>query len=63
MCKFLKHEYIERFLDNFENFQSTCTLTVCYCHYFHVTYAFQSESTLNSCLNLKEHFAQNRRDI
>ena len=34
--------------------------TICY---YHVTYAFQSESTLYSCLNVKEHLAQNRRDI
>ena len=30
---------------------------------FHVTFAFQSESTLYSCLNVKEHLAQNRCDI
>ena len=35
-------------------------LTVCY---YHVTYAFQSESTLYSCLNVKELLARNRRDI
>ena len=33
---------------------------VCSCH---VTYAFQSESTLYSCLNVKELLARNRRDI
>ena len=31
-------------------------VTVCSCH---VTYAFQSESTLYSCLNEKELLAQN----
>ena len=31
--------------------------------YYHVTYAFQSEFTLNSCLNVKELFARNRGDI
>ena len=31
------------------------------CH--HITYAFQSESTLYICLNVKEFLAQNRRDI
>ena len=36
------------------------TLTVCY---YHVTYAFQSESTLYSCLNVKELLPRNRRDI
>ena len=31
--------------------------------YYHVTYAFQSESTLYSCLNVEELFARNKRDI
>ena len=31
--------------------------------YYHVTYAFWSESTSYSCLNLKELLARNRRDI
>ena len=35
-------------------------ITACY---YHVTYAFQSESTLYSCLNIKELLAQNRRGI
>ena len=30
---------------------------------YHITYAFQSESTLCSCLNVKELLARNRRDI
>ena len=30
---------------------------------YHVTYAFQSESTLNSCLNVKELLARSRREI
>ena len=30
---------------------------------YHVTYAFQSESTLFSCLNVKELFARSRREI
>ena len=33
--------------------------SVCY----HVTYVFQSESTLYSCLNVKEVLARNRREI
>ena len=39
-----------------------CTehLTVCYCH---VTYAFHSDSTLYSYLNVKELLARNRRHI
>ena len=35
-------------------------LTVCS---YHVTYAFQSESTLYSCLSVKELLARNRREI
>ena len=35
-------------------------LTVCF---YHVTYAFQSESTLYSCLNVKELLARSRRKI
>ena len=35
-------------------------ITACY---YHVTYAFQSESTVYSCLNIKELLAQNRRGI
>ena len=31
--------------------------------FYHVTYVFQSESTLYSCLNVKELLAGNRRDI
>ena len=35
-------------------------MTVCF---YHVTYAFQSESTIYSCLVVKEHLARNRREI
>ena len=35
-------------------------MTVCSCH---VTYAFQGESTLYSCLNVKELLARSRREI
>ena len=37
-----------------------CILSVCSCH---VTYAFQSESTIYSCLNVKELLARSRREI
>ena len=40
--------------------QVSLALTVCSCH---VTYAFQSESTLYSCLNVKELLARSRREI
>ena len=33
------------------------------CMFLHVTYAFQSESILYSCLNVKELLAQSRRQI
>ena len=35
-------------------------MTVCS---YNVKYAFQSESTLYSCFNVKELFARNRRDV
>ena len=35
-------------------------MTACSCH---VTYAFQSESTIYSCLNVKELLARSRREI
>ena len=38
-----------------------CTVHLAVCSY-HVTYAFQSESTLYTCLNVKECHARNRRD-
>ena len=31
--------------------------------YYHLTHAFQSESTIYSCLNVKELLARNKRDI
>ena len=39
---------------------NSTNMTVCS---YHVTYAFQSESTLYSCLNVKELLARNRREI
>ena len=39
-----------------------CTVHLTECSY-HFTYTFQSESTLYSCLNVKELLARNRRDI
>ena len=38
----------------------TVHLTICY---YHVTYSFKSESTLYSCLNVKELLPRNRRSI
>ena len=37
-------------------------MSLCFDH-DHVTYAFQSESTLYSCLNVKELLARSRREI
>ena len=42
------------------SFATLVLLVVCS---YHVTHAFQSESTLYSCLNVKELLAQNRREI
>ena len=39
-----------------------CTVLLTACSY-HATYMFQSESTLYSCLNVKEPLAQNRHEI
>ena len=41
-------------------FAKSLIMTVCS---YHVTYAFQSESTLYSCLNVKQLLARNRREI
>ena len=45
---------------NAKCFNMLLKLTVCS---YHVTYAFQSESTFYSCLNVNELLAQNRREI
>ena len=45
---------------NLRNMLNTFALTVCSCH---VTYAFESESILYSCLNVKELLARSRRKI
>ena len=39
---------------------NTSNSTVCFCH---VTYPFQSESTVYICLNVKELLARSRREI
>ena len=44
----------------FENNFSSITMTVCS---YHVTYAFQTESTLYICLDVKELLARNRPDV
>ena len=43
--------------------QSRLIIILCNVCYYHVTYAFQSESTLHSYLNVKELLAPNRRNI
>ena len=47
-------------VEEVNEFESDLVLTVC-C--YHVMYAFQSESTLCICLNVKELLARNRCDI
>ena len=47
-------------LDKKKSNLTNIPLTVCS---YHVTYAFQSESTLYSCLNVKELLARSRREI
>ena len=58
-CLINKWEKISRYNSN-NRTTNTEFLTVCSCH---VTYAFQSESTLYSCLNVKELLARSRRKI
>ena len=48
------------FIIAISNFSKLGSLTVCSCH---VTYTFQSEFTLCSCLNVKELLTQIRREI
>ena len=44
-------------------FRMIFEITIVIVCYYHVTYKFQSESTLYSCLNVKELPAGNRRQI
>ena len=44
----------------FIEYKHSIRLTVCSCH---VTYLFQSESTIYNCMNVKELLAQNRPKI
>ena len=54
-------ELLPIILNNLEAILVTeISMTVCF---YHVTYTFQSESTLYSCLNLKELLARSRREI
>ena len=59
LCQVM-HGWDEMVLDNICQKWKVCKSTVCSCH---VTYVFQSESTLYSCLNIKELFARSRREI
>ena len=63
ICKQTLHHLAKLALNDWaELWVLICTmhLTVCSCH---VTYAFQSESTLFSCMNVKELLARNRCKI
>ena len=60
-------ERISLYISFFETFVSNRSF-ICNHHQttecsYHVAYAFQSESTFYSCLNVKELLAQNRSDI
>ena len=64
LCTMLRIYYIsaggkqqDRYCSDPRNFLNR---SVCY---YHVTYAFRSDSTLCSCLNVKELLVRNRRDI
>ena len=56
ICSYLMNICTEKYFNLTQDEYSTV------CSY-HVTYAFQSESTLYSCLNVKELLARNRRKI
>ena len=51
---------INNYINNHQKVLQVTVRSVCSCH---VTYAFQSESTLYSCLNVKELLARSRREI
>ena len=51
-----KQEYIK----NWQKYKGDLFFTV---SYYYVTYTFQSDSTLYSCLNMKKLHARNRRYI
>ena len=57
--KEIEFDKLGEFCDLF-NLTNLSLLTVCSCH---VTYAFQSESALHSCQNVKEILARSRREI
>ena len=56
MKSWLEKNAAEMYFNNIINSK----IIVCSCH---VTYSFQSESTLYSCLNVKELLARCRREI
>ena len=55
---YLKFKYLKNENSSWDEIKNI--MTVCS---YHVTYAFQSESTLYICLNVKELLARNRHDI
>ena len=60
----IKHEsykkYRNKIIELIRKSKQTNNMTVCSCH---VTYVFQIESTLYSCLNVKQLLARSRREI
>ena len=59
MTHFQAPSFSQKAIDCFEKIE---TKIIAVCSY-HVTYAFQSESTLYSCLNVKELLARSRREM
>ena len=66
LSKFRTKNWVEINFDSFGMYNTNSQIkfktlmTVSFCH---VTYAFQSESTLYSCLNVKELLARSRGEI
>ena len=56
----VSERYFSKKYQNSDGNHSVVILPVCF---YHVTFAFQSEPTLHSCLNVKDLLARNRRNI
>ena len=54
-------KYLKKLMNQYKK-ESEWKIQLIVCFY-HVTYSFQSESTLYSCLNVKELLARSRREI
>ena len=54
---------VAHFLSRFFSLKSLIFMVVIAGWYYHLVYAFESESTLYSCLNVKELLAENKRNV